>query len=581
MSRYLHSVAVLLVCFGLLCLTPMYGANKGTHQDDPGGDTPQISALSGQATHLGTGREVVMTDLPQAAPYHGKPRAMPDQKEPNEGDEDKATGTPSAGYKFGPASLAPRNELPPSGLLRLTFGGGSEETCGGWIPSDHALATSSLFALQVLNACIYVYDLNGNRLSGPKDLATFFGASGDAVGDPRCLYDWRNQRFLIVAEDFTANNIVVAASKTANPSGSWWTYTQSANSGGLAGSADFPMIGQTEWEVGDSNYGALYISWDRFGSNGFTDDVVWIWPKNQLYSGGGFSFNYFYNLNYNGHTVDHVQPADVMTKGDQPRAEFLVNTLDFNYNCVSSSPCNGLVVWAIYYGLPPSGSSPSLTGKFISTANNYVYPVTASQPGNLSGTECAINTGNTGITSEVYWNAGDLYLTASTAALNGQASDGWLYWQVHPFLTDASPSTISGANIRNEVCWGCNGFNGDATLSEYYPAAQPDEEGNVAVVFNYSSSSVYPSTAFLASRTTQATGGFNDGGGVLAGGNAPAYCQLDQYDRNRWGDYTGTSPFGTGYELRPTFWFAGQYSETSGDWATTVGQSVFSDIRQP
>ena len=44
--------------------------------------------------------------------------------------------------------------------------------------------------------------------------------------------------------------------------------------------------------------------------------------KQQLYSGGGFSFNYFYNLNYNGHTVDHVQPADVMTKGDQPRAEF-------------------------------------------------------------------------------------------------------------------------------------------------------------------------------------------------------------------------------------------------------------------
>ena len=578
MSRYLRAVAVLCLLSGALGVASWGSENQSSRQSD---GAAQIGASSGHASVLETARSVDFGSLPQAAAYHGKPQAMPDQKESAEEVENFVNGLPTPGYKSGLPSAAPLSELPPAGLLRLSFAGGTEESCGFWIPSDHAYASSDSYEVQVLNACVYVFNTSGAVLSGPKDLRTFFGSpSGDAVGDPRALYDWRNKRFLIVAEDFTANNILVAASKTSNPTGGWWLYAISANAGGLSGSADFPMIGQTVWEVGNSNNGALYVSWDRFGNSGFQDNVIWILPKDKLYSGAGFNFNFFFNLNYNGHTVDHVQPADVMSRGDQPRAEFLINTLDFNYNCTNQSPCNGLIVWSIYYGIPPSGGSPTLVGKFINTANNYTYPVTAAQPGAQSGTSCAVNTGNAGITSQVYWSAGDLYATASTAALNGQASDGWLFWQVHPFLSDSSPSSVTGASIRNEVCWGCNGFNGDATLSEYYPAVQPDEEGNLSIVFNYSSSSVYPSTAYLTNRATHATGGFSDGGAAIANGSG-FYCQQDNIGRNRWGDYTGVSPFGTGYQLRPSFWFAGQYSESSGNWGTQIGQTVYSDVRQP
>ena len=568
-----------MLVFGGLCLTPLHAANKPTPQEEA--VAPQIGFSHGQATYSTAVGEVVMSELPPAVPYHGKPRPIPDQKEPNESEENRATGFPVAGYKPGAPSPGPEFYLGQTPRTTVSFPGGTEETCGRWIPSDHALAASSNYELQVLNACIYVYNNSGTALMGPVNLASFFGApGGDAVGDPRALYDWRNSRFIIVCEDFTANNILVAASKNSNPTGGWWIYTISANAGGLQGSADFPMIGQTVQEQGSSNFGGLYISWDRFGNSGFVDDVVWILPKDKIYSGAGFSFHYFYNLNLSGTTVDHVQPADVMNRGDQPRAEFLVNTKDFNFNCTSRSPCNGLVVWAIYYGVPPAGGSPTLTGSVVSTANNYIYPVTASQPGNLSGTECAINSGNAGITSQVYWSAGDLHLTASTAALNGGASDGWLYWQVHPYLTNASPAAMNGASIRNEVCWGCNGFGGDGTLSEYYPAVQPTEEGDVTFVFNWSSSSVYPSTAYLSSRTTEPAGGFDDGGLNFASGQA-AYCQLDGSGRNRWGDYTATSPYGSIRGLRPTFWFAGQFSDQSGNWATAIGQTAFTAVSQP
>ena len=180
----------------------------------------------------------------------------------------------------------------------------------------------------------------------------------------------------------------------------------------------------------------------------------------------------------------------------------------------------------------------------------------------------------------MYWGAGDLYLTTSTAALNGDAADGWIYWQVHPYLTNASPAAMNGASIRNEVCWGCNGFGGDGSGSEYYPAVQPTEEGDVTFVFNYSSSGTYPSTAYLSSRTTEAAGGFYDGGIVMATGEA-YYCALDGEGRNRWGDYTAGSPYGSIRGLRPTFWFAGQYTESDGDWGTAIGQTAFTNVAQP
>ncbi len=579
MTRRVYLSLVVSILFGGLSLNSLYGANKPNRQEDSGNTTPRVSSSHGQATYTKTVREVVLSELPPAQPYHGKPRAMPDQKEPNEGDENRTNG-PVAGHVPGPPAQLPQPSLGDTPGLRVSFLSGNEQNCGFWIPSDHALAASSNYELQVLNACIYVFNNSGTVLKGPVNLATFFGAPDDAVGDPRALFDWRNSRFIIVAEDFTANNILVAATKNSDPTGGWWIYTISANAGGLTGNADFPMIGQTVREDGDSNYGGLYISWDRFISGGFNDDVVWILPKEQIYAGGGFSFHYFYNLKLDGRTVDHVQPADVMDRGDQPRAEFLVNTEDFNFNCSSGSPCNGLVVWAIYYGIPPAGQSPTLTGSYVGTANNYIYPVTATQPGNPSGTECAINTGTAGISSQVYWSAGDLYLTSSTAALNGEAADGFLYWQVHPYLTNASPAAMNGSTIRNEVCWGCDGFGGDGTGSEYYSAVQPTEEGDITVVFNFSSSSVYPSTGYLSSRTTEAAGSFPDDGAYLVAGDA-AYCQLDNIGRNRWGDYTATAPYGSIRGLTPTFWFAGQYSESNGDWGTAIGQTAFTAVAQP
>jgi hypothetical protein len=523
--------------------------------------------------------EVALGNLPQFAFPARRPVEIP-LRGPNFNPTPTAAPTGVAG-EASPVPEATNNQTTPGTIS--SFLGKDESACGFFIPSDHALATSGSYEVQVLNSCITVFNTSGVPFSGfPKSLNAFFGApSGDAVGDPRALYDWLHGRFIVMAEDFSANNIVVAASQSSNPTLGWNIYTLSGTSGGLAGSADFPMLGQTVKEIGDSN-GAIYVSFDRFNSSGaFVDDVVWILPKTQIYAGTGFSFNIFFNLNVGGSTQDHVQPANVMSRGDQPDSELLINTFDFRAGCSSiSSPCNGLVVWAIHHGI---GSGAALTGKVISTANNYAQPFTAAQPGAASGTSCAINTGFVGITGGVTWSAGDLYAAATSANFTGNKADGWIYWQVHPYL-DTSGS-ITNATIRNEIFWGKFGFGSNSTFSEYYPAPQPDDEGNVTVVYNFSSNANFPSTGYVSQRTTRATGSFPDGGLVLASGSA-LYCQRDRFGRNRWGDYTATSPFGSSIAPFPEFWFAGQFSEASTStcsssigtpcWGTRIGKNGYS-----
>jgi len=546
-----------------------------------------VIALHGEGTGAAAARMVNMEELPELAPYKGHYREIPDHPEPGEGGEFEQGG-PVAGYQAGepsPMSVEVETETPGTSTA---FQGQGEAACGNWIPSDHALATNSSYVVQVLNSCLVVYNTAGKMLSGyPKNLNGFWNVSDShIVGDVRCLYDWKSSRFILVAEDFTGNKILLADSFNSNPTGTWWLYSIDATLGGVVpGSADFPMLGQTYQESGDGN-GGIYLSWDRFDSSGnFHDNVIMILPKSKIYAGSSYAYQYWYGLTANGNLVDHVQPAAVMSRADRPQAEFLVNTFDFNRSgCASNgTSCNGLVLWAISNGVPPKGQGSTLSLAVIKTAHNYVYPVSAAQPGSPSGSTCAINTSNNGVGSTVYWSAGDLYLAASTGSLNGQKSDGWIYWQVHPYLTQNSKGVpvlaSTAATIRDEVCWGCSGFTGDKTYSEYYPSVQPDDEGNITVVFNESSSTRYPLTAYLSKRTTQTNGSFPDGGWNLAGGLA-SYCQLDTYGRNRWGDYTATAPVGTQNATTPTFWFAGQYSDSKGNWATEIGKNAYTSMNQ-
>jgi hypothetical protein len=197
--------------------------------------------------------------------------------------------------------------------------------CGGFIPSDGGFAVSSLYLVQVANSCIEVENAtNGAVLSGPISLNTFFGfPAGHIVGDPRALYDWNAGRFIVIAEDFSVcpTLLGVAVSKTSNPvTGGWFIYVR-----GMGGFGDFPMMGQTLQEFGDSK-GAIYLSWNLSGctTNTFTN-VIQIAGKTKAFSGAGLVGTSVTGITFGGVPLDTIQPVSVTGRGDRPRTEYLVS----------------------------------------------------------------------------------------------------------------------------------------------------------------------------------------------------------------------------------------------------------------
>jgi hypothetical protein len=505
----------------------------------------------------------------------------------------QALGLPKASPPLGPAetlssasaeanaiqvssTLNSNATTPPASVEFLPQNTNDETNCGGFRAPDGAVAASQSYLVEVNNSCIRVLDpSSGSVLAGPTPLMTFFGSNFN-TGDPRTLYDPVNGRFLVSAEDSINNKVVLAASQGSNPTLGWNIYSFSM---GLScnGAGDFPMMGQTYQEPGDS-MGGIYLSWNSYCQVGGFRSFVGAVPKSLAYAGSAISsISGFSNLSIGGVLVDSVQPVNVMNALDRPRGEFLVNSFNYHFGGHGCSRgCNGVVIWFLYNGIPANGGSQSISSVVVPTANTYYLSPHAPEPGCAVNT-CGPDTGNPDIGGEVTYSSGSLF-----AALNDGM--GILALELEPFVDDSG--TISGALMRNEICFACGGFTNGGQA--YYGTIQPDSERNWTMVYNYSApgtahcspdpaSCIYPSTSYVSRRVTQAQNTLSDSGSILALGQA-YYQNLNPSGVNRWGDYTAAAPT----LLAPnSYWFDGEYVESNGNWGRAIGRTGYTSPTQP
>lgn len=456
-------------------------------------------------------------------------------------------------------------------------------------PPDMALAANQNFVVQLVNRCITILNTATGRRVSQRTLNTFFGvAANHNVGDPRALYDSRSQRFIIIAEDFTAgppNQLLFATSAGNDPTGDWQLRTFDMN---MSNCADFPTLGQTLQEGGDP-LGAIYVGFNAVNCNppgALLDDVVWVFPKTPAYAGNAMIARAFFGFtDSNGLLLDTLQPANVMNKYDRPRVEFLLNTYDLNGdgtagNALCANGCRGLFVWAIYNGVPATGQMPQLTRSMLNTLPYRLAPV-ARQRG-CAADNCRIDTGKTKISATVNYSSGELF--AVTTTRNNAATPGstLLWWDVHPTLDDTGTVT---AVLRSQDCFFCNGFGSNG--SAYYGAIQPDSENNFTMVYDYSSDMFFPSLIYSTRRVTQLVNTMHDIGITLDSGTGP-YVRLVN-GRNRWGDYTATAPYVPGRAGLPdsnAYWFSGQFSQAGAAdavsiWGSAIGRNGYTSPNQP
>ena len=156
-----------------------------------------------------------------------------------------------------------------------------------FIPPDPIAAAGLSHVVSVVNAMIEWRPKSG-AAGTIQSLKNFFTSltPASSLFDPKIIYDQYADRFIVVALEQiaspTTSRILVAISKTSDPTAGWWftAINSKININGADHWADYPGLGLDDK--------AIYITANmfRFPSTGSGGVRLWIINKTPLYVGG-------------------------------------------------------------------------------------------------------------------------------------------------------------------------------------------------------------------------------------------------------------------------------------------------------
>ncbi len=157
-------------------------------------------------------------------------------------------------------------------------------------PPDQGLCVGNGFVVEPINLAFAVYSERGRQLTAPTALNQFYKRSpaidratntpGDFLSDPKCYWDPVGHRFIqtVLEMDapgpsntfpfFQRSHVLVAVSRTSNPTGAWNLYSIDASDDGLNGTPshtqcpclpDQPLLG--------ANRDGVFIATNEFQNN--------------------------------------------------------------------------------------------------------------------------------------------------------------------------------------------------------------------------------------------------------------------------------------------------------------------------
>ena len=475
----------------------------------------------------------------------------------------------------------------------------------GCNPPDMALAVSPNFVLQGVNAQFAVYDTAGNVQPGfPVSAQKFFGipnvtnANGTPcdvahlsqpfISDPRAAYDPVDKRFwaAILQLEGTLINpgggsrlcpfqslMWVAVSQTSDPRGKWNVYAFNTSVDG-AFANDYTQLG--------FNGQAIFVSMNMFGPTGFCFYAeVFEANKKQMEHGlNNFTPDAFFNMQVQGpgitaqtgpFLVDTLQPA--MNLDDSTgSSETFVQTMDGPDPLTShfcgftgggfADACSGIGVWRMDNPIAHDhgGPAPRLSANYEATLPFLVSPA-QTQP---SCSHCVdaldLRTTGTPVVRD-----GLLYSTWDTAVRNATQVVPGIEWQI---------TQLDEVGSGHATTSGYYNFSGNGSAT--FGTLMPDENGNVLMVFDHMSSTVFPEIRYIVKGADEKN--FTGPGVLLKAGEASYRPQLCGTGTPafvcRWGDFEATSFDGAGH-----IWFASQYANTlqlgapqnGRNWGTWIG----------
>lgn len=407
----------------------------------------------------------------------------------------------------------------------------------GWLPPDCTLAVGGAHVLASVNSSLAIYSKAGAPLL-QRTLTQWFAnvAQGLTIFDPKALFDQHAGRWVLLAVAVSdtpkASLHLLSISSTSNPMGPWRNYRFDAMRDGTTATnnwADFPALGVDNQ--------ALYVTSNMFAfGGGFQYSKIRVIPKTGPYAGGAAPFFDFTKMKNPDNSVAFtIQPCHTF---GAPMVEYLVNT--------GFPSANYLSIWRIVN----AATTPVLTRTRV-TVSPYSLAPNANQPGAVA----ALNTGDVRVLHAVF--RGDSMWTSFTTA--------------HSWGAGANRAAVQWCQIRAGVPSVVQqGVYGAATGHYFYPAACPDANGNVSLVFSRSGSNEFGSLAYTGRRATDPLGTLQASAVLKAG--VAGYFGPDSGGRNRWGDYNGIASDPANGRV---VWMYGEYASALNTWGTRVGSAFF------
>lgn len=392
---------------------------------------------------------------------------------------------------------------------------------------------------QMINLSFAIYDKQGNKLYGPVDNSTLWNGfpgpwSGTNDGDPIILYDemadrWMASQFAI----YTSNNKyyeLVAVSETGDPLGAWYRYA-------------------------------------------FEFDLFPDYPKLSVWPDGYYATFHMFSGNYAGMGVA-VFEREKMLNGD-PDAEMIYfgeygSKFGFLPSDVDGDP-------------PPAGTPNYITGiNFWGNKQMEIWELSAdwANPANSTFTlaesltpatfnsnvsgipQPGTGTGLASISSVLMFRLpfrdfGSYKAMVANHTVNAGGRAGIRWYE----LRDDGP----GWTIYQQ------GTYSPDTENRWMGSIAMAENGNIALGYSVSSSTVYPSIRYTGRTANAPPGEMNvQEIEVMAGASS-------QTNIERWGDYSCMS---VDPASDTTFWFTTEYMKGAG-WGTRIVSFDFSAIEPP
>jgi hypothetical protein len=399
----------------------------------------------------------------------------------------------------------------------------NDVSSGGFDPPDVTLAAGPGVVVELVNLAARVWRTDGaaTQQAQTLPLSTLFETGSDRLTDPRVIYDAPSGRFFASISDVDTNSVVLAVSRSADPSAGWNVYPFTA-----AGCADQPRLGVAD--------GLVVLAADIFKScdEGFSPALggeLWIVNKQQLVAGAAAPSSTTF-----GPDRQYESLAPVQSLSATP-TEFVV-AVDL--------PSSRIVHLLTVDGIPPAAVRvQEVASPPISPLSP---PPAALQPRSRSGgRQPPIETNDDRVLDSV-WENGKLWLSANSGCT-----------PIGDTALRSCARVIELATATKTVTWDTDIGKPGAYL--FYPAIRPDSSGNLVVVYGESSTTELP-------RLT-AVGRAPDGSF-----SAPVTVaqSASQHVGDRYGDYFGAARDPVHPEL---VWVAGEHGvdvEGVRGWSTSV-----------